>query len=422
MRDCRIQWVYFGLFWLVLGVTQLPAESWDRFRGHDGQGIAKSGAVTSWDKETNVAWKLDLPGSGSSSPIVSGDRVFVTCYSGESGESAKRMLICADAKTGQQLWTHTIPAPSREDGYQGFITEHGYASGSPVCDGKNVYAFFGKAGVVALTVDGKLLWQAKVGDLSSNRRWGSGSSLVVADDILIVNASEEARAIIGLKTSDGTEAWRAEYDLLELCYATPVLAEGEGGVTEAVIAMPGETWGLNPINGKLRWYFETGTGGNVSPSVVVGDDAFYTFGGYPRQQTIAIRRGGRKDITDTHSLWEASDSSYVATPLLHREHLYWVSDRGFAFAVNAKTGETITKSRLANLQAGGRPVYASPILVGEELVVVTRKSGTLVFGASPELKVVRQNPPLDESQFNATPAVADGSLYLRSDEALYCIR
>ena len=402
--------------------SHCSAENWSRFRGSDGQGKATTAVKTQWDSEANVAWKLELPGEGSSSPVVHSGKVFVTCYSGESGPSAKRMLICADAETGEQLWAHSVEAPQREDRYQGFLTEHGYASGSAVCDGKSVYAFFGKAGVVALTMDGKPQWQVQVGDMSSNRRWGSGASLVLADDILIVNASEEARAIIGLNVSDGSEAWKADYDMLELCFATPVLVEGEGGVMEAVIAMPGEAWGINPKSGKLRWYYETGTGGNVSPSVVVGDDAMYTFGGYPQQQTIAIRRGGRKDITDSHRLWEARDSSYVATPLLHEGHLYWVSDRGFAFAMNAKTGETVTRTRLTSLRSGGRPVYASPILSGDKLIVMTRKSGTLIFDASPEMKLVHQNPPLDESQFNATPAAVDGSLYLRSDEALYCIK
>ncbi len=422
MPFTSIKWLS-SLFALVaIPAVNAPADSWNRFRGPDGQGKAATNAVTSWDSETNIAWKFDLPGLGSSSPIVSGDRVFVTCYAGVVGDSAKRILICVDAKSGEQQWTHVLPAPSGEDNYRGYITEHGYASGSAVCDGENVYAFFGKAGVVALTVEGKMLWTKQIGKLSSNRRWGSGSSLVVAGDIVIVNASEEARAILGLRKYDGSEVWKAEYNFLELCYATPVIVEGEGGVTEAVIAMPGEAWGLNPATGKLRWYFETGTGGNVSPSVVVGENAFYTFGGYPQQQTIAIKRGGRKDITESHAIWEANESSYVATPLLHQGHLYWVTDRGFAISMNAKTGETVTKTRLRDLKSGGRPVYASPILIGDKLVVVTRKSGTLIFNAEPEMELVQQNPALDDSQFNATPAVANGSLYLRSDKKLYCIR
>jgi len=402
--------------------SPLIAEDWTRFRGNDGQGIASSDVPTKWSAGKGVAWSLELPGVGSSSPIVVGDRVFVTCYKGEAGSDAQRILACVNAESGKLMWQKAIPASSREDSYSGYLTEHGYASGSPVSDGNNVYAFFGKAGVVAYSVDGEKLWQKDVGQMSSNRRWGSGSSPVLFNDILIVNASEEARAIFGLDAKTGEELWKAEYDGLELCFATPVLVEGEGGVMEAVISMPGEVWGLNATSGKLRWFCEIGTGGNVSPSVVVGDDAFYTFGGYPAQETNAIKRGGRKNITDSHRLWQSRDSSYVPTPLLHDGHLYWVSDKGQAFCVNAKTGKTVTRDRLSGLASGGRPVYASPIKTGNHIYVVTRRSGTYIFEATPEMKQVTKNPPLDDSDFNATPAIANGSMFLRSNKSVYCIR
>lgn len=405
---------------LFLTSAMLYAEDWTRFRGNDGQGLAESVVPVSWGATDHVAWKLDLPGAGSSSPIVVGDKVFVTCYSGDTGQ--KRHVVCIDANTGKQLWDQSIDGPPREDAYNGYLTEHGYASGTPVSDGKNVFAFFGKAGVVAYTLDGEKRWQKDLGQMSSNRRWGSGSSPVIFNDILIVNASEEARAIYGLSTRIGEELWKAEYDSLELCYATPVLAEGEGGVMEAVISMPTEVWGLNALNGKLRWFCETATSGNVSPSVVVGEEQFYTFGGYPQQQTNAIRRSGRSNITSSHKVWQSRDSSYVATPLLLDDHLYWVTDRGQAFVANAKTGETVQRTRLPGLASGGRPIYASPIKSGEHIYVVTRRSGTYVFEANPEMKQVATSPALDESDFNATPAVSDGRLYLRSNQTLYCIQ
>jgi hypothetical protein len=154
----------------------------------------------------------------------------------------------------------------------------------------------------------------------------------------------------------------------------------------------------------------------------VGEDAFYTFGGFPQQQTNAIRRSGRKDITSTHKLWESRDSSYVATPLLLGDHLYWVNDRGQAFGMNAKTGETLHRARLTGLQSGGRPVYSSPVKAGEYIYVVSRRSGTYVFEADPQMKQVAHNPALDDSDFNATPAIVNGRMYLRSDKALYCIQ
>lgn len=396
------------------------AEDWTRFRGNDGQGIAESVVPVSWDKTEHVEWKLDLPGPGSSSPIVVGNKVFVTCYSGNVG--AKRHVVCIDATTGKELWQRAIDGPAREDAYSGYLKEHGYASGTPVSDGKNVFAFFGKAGVVAYTIDGEKRWQKDLGQMSSNRRWGSGGSPVIFNDILIVNASEESRAIYGLSTRIGEELWKAEYGSLELCYATPVLAAGEGGVIEAVISMPTEVWGLNALNGKLRWFCETETSGNVSPSVVVGKNSFYTFGGYPQQQTNAIKRGGRKDVTASNKVWQSRDSSYVATPLLLDDHLYWATDRGQTFVANADTGKTVHRARLSGLASGGRPIYASPVKSGDHIYIVTRRSGTYVFEANPNMKQVATSPPLDESDFNATPAVANGRMYLRSNNAVYCIK
>lgn len=412
----------FVVFTSLILVHDLSANDWSRFRGNDGQGISDSAVPLTWDKDTNIAWSLDLPGAGSSSPIVVDGRVYATWYKGESGAEAERGISCVDAQSGKLLWQESIAGPNRDDSYSGYLTEHGYASGSPVSDGKHVYAFFGKAGVVAYTVDGKKVWQKDLGQMSSNRRWGSGASPVMINGILIVNASEEARAIFGLDAATGKELWKAEYESLELCFATPVIVPGEGGEMEAVISMPGEVWGLNVTNGKLRWYCEIGTGGNVSPSVVVGDEAFYTFGGYPAQETNAIKRAGRKNVTDTHRLWQSRDSSYVATPLLHDGHLYWVSDKGQAFCVNAKSGETVTRTRLTGLESGGRPVYASPVKAGDHIHVVTRRSGTFVFEATPEMKQVAHNPPLDETDFNATPAVVNGQMLVRSNQRLYCIK
>lgn len=412
----------FSILALVVFQLNLSAEDWVRFRGNDGQGIADCSVPVQWDPAKDVAWSLDLPGEGSSSPIVVKDRVFVTYYKGQSGDDAERGIVCVDANTGELLWKDMVAAPDREDAYSGYLTEHGYASGSPTSNGTHVFAFFGKAGAVAWTIEGKQVWQKDLGQMSANRRWGSGGSPVIYENTLIINASEEARAIIGLDVATGNELWKAEYGGLELCYATPVVVDGDGGVMEAVISMPGEVWGLNAETGKLRWFCETQTGGNVSPSVVVGKNAFYTFGGYPAQETNAIKRGGRKNVTDTHSLWFSRDSSYVPTPLLHDGHLYWVSDRGQAFCMNAESGETVTRNRLPDLASGGRPVYSSPVKAGEHIYVVTRRSGTYVFDANPEMELVAHNDPLDESDVNSTPAILNDSVYIRSNRKLYCIK
>ena len=125
---------------LFVSATVVKAEDWTRFRGNDGQGIATSVVPIEWTKTDNVAWSTELPGSGSSSPIFIGDRVFMTCYEGQSGQDANRTLVCVDAKSGDVVWEKSIAAPQREDQYGGYLTEHGYASGSPVSDGEAVYA------------------------------------------------------------------------------------------------------------------------------------------------------------------------------------------------------------------------------------------------------------------------------------------
>jgi outer membrane protein assembly factor BamB len=161
--------------------------------------------------------------------------------------------------------------------------------------------------------------------------------------------------------------------------------------------------------------------GNVCPSVIVDGETIYSFGGYRSSGSMAVRAGGMDDVSKTHTLWTSKSSSYVATPLLHDERFYWIDDKGIAFCSSAKTGEQIYRERVSELD-GGRPVYASPVLVGGKIYVVSRRKGTFVYDPSEQFKVTSHNVFAgDDTDSNATPAVADGKLYLRSDKALYCV-
>ncbi len=406
---------------LILSLP-LHAADWNRFRGPGGSGVsADETAPATWSDSQNLRWKTPLPGAGSSSPIVSGDRIFVTCFSGE-GESLRRHLVCIDRTGGGIVWSKALAADQPEDGYQGYLTEHGYASNTPVADGSNVYVFFGKTGVLAFDFDGDKKWQVHVGKESSNRRWGSAASLVLHEDKLIVNASEESRSILALDKSTGEEIWSAAAESLELAYGTPTPVGLEDGRSELVIGVPSEVWGLNPDTGKLNWLARTNLTGNVCPSIVAGDGAVYVFGGYRSSGSHAIRPGGRRDVTDSHTLWSSRNSSYVATPLLFEGHLYWVDDRGQAFCVEAESGDLVYRERLRGVSSGGRPFYASPILVGDKLYVVSRYDGTFVFAAKPEFEQLAQNQfESDDSDFSGTPAVSDGKLFIRSGKFLYCV-
>jgi outer membrane protein assembly factor BamB len=383
-----------------------------------------------WSDEQNLLWKAPLPGPGSSSPVIHGDDVFVTCYSGygvpadRGGEPAKlaRHLLCIDRQTGAEKWRRDVPGALPEDAYEGFLTEHGYASSTPVVDADAVYAFFGKSGVIAFDRAGKELWRVAVGKESSNRRWGSAASLIRHGDLVIVNAAEESQSIRGLDRRTGREVWKAEAAALELAYGTPAIARLADGREDIVVAVPSEVWGLDPATGKIRWYASHALTGNISPSVIVDGDVVYVFGGFRSAGSLAVRAGGSGDVTKSHVLWTSKASSYVATPLLHDGHLYWIDDRGQAFCSSAATGEQVYRSRVAEITGGGRPVYASPVLSDGRLIVATRWGGTLVLPAKPDYAVLACNRFAgDESDFSGTPAIADGRLYLRSGRFLYCV-
>ncbi len=401
-----------------------PVPSWPRFRGPDGSGVSDDTRVPlEWGERKNLKWKTPLPGPGSSSPIVWGERVFVTCFSGHDGErdDLKRHLVCLNRADGKIRWSKTVPAVQPEDPYRGYLAQHGYASHTPATDGERVYVFFGKSGVLAFDFEGEQLWQTGVGTGSSNRRWGSAASVVLYRDLVIVNAAEESRSLRALDRKTGQLVWKAEARSLELCFGTPLLVPVKGG-QELVLAVPGEVWGLNPDTGKLLWYARTDLRGNISPSVVARGDVVFALGGYPSTRSVAVRVGGRKDVTRTHIVWTGEQSSYVPSPVVRGEHLYWVDDNGLACCVEARTGKLVHRRRLPPRgTGGGRAVYASVLLAGGRLYAVTRQGGTFVLAAKPSLDVLARNPAGDDSDFNASPAVCDGQLFLRSDKCLYCI-
>jgi len=414
---------------LLLNLRPVGAADWLGFRGPNGKGISEeTQLVTTWSETENLAWKRALPGPGSSSPIVSGDRVFVTCYSGygvdkrNPGEpkNLKRHLLCLNASDGAVLWEKTVEATLPEDPYRGYISEHGYASSTPVSDGQRVYVFFGKSGVLAFDFEGNQLWQRALGTESSNRRWGSAASPILYEDLLIVNASEESRTLIALDRLTGQEVWKVEADKTELSFATPVIATLPDGRKELVLAVPSEVWAFEPLTGELNWYARTSLGGNISPTPLADGGMLYIFGGFPSTEAVALRAGGADDVTDTHIVWTSRDASYVPSPVVHEGNLYWVSDRGRAFCAEAKTGKVLYEEKLP--LKGGKPVYASVVLADGKLYAVSRTGGVFVLAAKPQFEQLAHNRfASDDSDFNASPAVSDGRLFLRSNLLLYCV-
>ncbi|MGI9519177.1 MAG: PQQ-binding-like beta-propeller repeat protein, partial [Pirellulaceae bacterium] len=389
--------------------------------------------ATEWSSDNNIKWKMELPGPGSSSPIIVGDKVLVTCYTGfgvdreNPGEPAEleRHLLCFSAATGEEMWRATVDSSSDEDAYTGFIVEHGYASSTPVSDGKHIFTFFGKTGVVAFDMDGNQLWQTSVGTYSDPAKWGGGASPILAGDKVIVNAGIEGHALVALNKADGSEAWRVDDEAFTNNWSTPTLVEVDGR-TELVYSIPEKLIAFDPDTGQQLWHAKSPIQRTITASTTVENGVVFTLGG--RQgQAIAVRCGGSGDVSDSHTVWQSPVSSSIGTPVVIGDHMYWLASGSIAMCLNAEDGTEVKKARLESENAGGqqrRPAgsYASPIVVGDKLFFVTRNGTTHVLTADQNMEEIAVNSiEGDDSLFNATPAVSGNQMFIRSDTMLYCI-
>jgi outer membrane protein assembly factor BamB len=415
--------------WLSLGAIALgawlfnaaliSAADWSRFRGPNGAAISDDSRIpTSWDDKSNLAWKTPLPGPGSSSPIVVGDRVFVTCFTGVEGSSVEKLqrhLICVSLGDGKILWDKSVPAVLPETPFRGQIDQHGYASNTPVSDGDRVYVFFGKTGVFAYDLNGEQLWKTSVGTGLGASNWGSAASPILYNNLVIVNAAAESKSMVALDKSTGEQKWKSEAPNIYGSRSTPVLVDAPNGQTEMVVAAPYELWGFNPQNGDFLWYSDGINDQTVNPSLISKDGVVYAIGG--RQgSAVAIKAGG-KDDAKANILWKGAVTAYVPSPVLSGDRILSVSD-GVLTAIGVSDGQRLFQKRLPS---GGRNgIYASPVAVNDRLYVVTRRDGAMVVSTK-DGELIAQNRFDDDSDFNASPAVADGKLLLRSNRALYCV-
>jgi len=334
----------------------------------------------------------------------------------------KLHVVCLDRGAGKILWDKPIkPRLPEEDFDAGCISLHGYASFTPVTDGEAIYVFFGRSGAFAFDLDGKQLWSRLLG--SKTNVWGSAASPVLAGDILVVNACVETGSIqgtptvkngtlFGLNKKTGEMAWQAEG--INDSWSTPALVDLPGGKQELVLSMKDKTLGFEPATGKKLWECDS-VPDYVCPMTVVDGDVVYISGGRT-PVTVAIRGGGRGDVTESHCLWKARKATKVPSPLVAGGLLYWIDHTGLACCLDAKTGDIVYRER-----TGLKKVYASLVLADGKLYTVSRTSGAIVYAAGREFKELARNHLGDDSVFDATPVVSNGQLLLRSNKFLYCI-
>jgi hypothetical protein len=437
------------------------AADWPGFRGPNGNGSTdERGLPVTWDTKSmeNVAWKSKLPGLGTSSPVVVGDNVLVTCYTGYGqtegkgfggfggfgkggfgkgkggfgkgkggfgkggagggGDQKKLRLVvlCFDRDKGDVRWQKEVEPKLPEAGYSGFISEHGYASSTPVTDGERVYVFFGKTGVFCFDLKGKQLWQASVG--TGTDKWGSAASPVLHKNLVIVNAAIESDSVVALDKLTGKEVWRAKG--MATNWVTPALVDVKGGKTELVLSVPGKLLGLDPESGKELWRctFPGGAGNYTTSSPAVRGDVVYAMNASPGVTSMfaAVKAGGRGDVTKTHILWQKSGGAANTSPVVVGDYVCWVSGR--LTCMKADTGETAHKETLY----AARSEYVSPVAADGKIYVQTRSSGLYVVSAGEKFEKLAHNEFAgDSSIFNATPAISGGRLFVRSNQYLYCI-
>jgi len=407
---------------------------WPAFRGPNGDGVGQAKDLpVKWEKE-NILWKTKLDGPGACTPVVVGDKIFVTAYSGygtsltrgfkdfnrkEEEQDQKNLqlhLICINAKSGEQLWKKDIKPKLPEFSWQNFIREHGYASSTPASDGKAIYAFFGKSGVYAFDLDGKELWSADVGEKTHD--WGTAASVALSKNTVLINAAIESGSFIGLDKKSGKEVWRKKD--VGISWASPVVVKTKEGKEEAVLSAPGVILGIDPDKGDELWRCDgigTPKKYTISTPAVFGDLIFAMGAGPGMPATImAVRAGGKGDVTKTHVLWKEKEGAGICTPVVDGELVYWVNGR--AYCREMTTGKEVYNEVLSE----GMMEYPSAVLADGKIFAPTRNGSVFVYSAGKKFEKLAQNEfDGDKSMLHGSPAVSHGRLYLRSNEYLYCV-
>jgi outer membrane protein assembly factor BamB len=432
-------WTVLVLFLVASAATQAADPNWSQWRGPDGQGISReTGVPLEWGEGSNVAWKTPIPGRGHSSPIVWGDKVFLTtAVEGEVVPGAKPVkhfesgqefvhpdgvgadhrqtlkVLALDARTGRILWETTAWEGSPYD------TRHrrgSYASPTPVTDGERVYAYFGAEGLYAYDLTGNLAWKWWPGGIATFGV-GVGTSPVFYKDVVILQCDEDegnASFIVALNRVKGKEVWRASRKV-QLSWATPVLVRA-GGRDELVAAGTEHVIAYDPATGAELWRVK-GLESNAVPSPVVVGDIVVVSAGYPNKIAMAVRAGGSGDVTGSRVLWRyTKGTAYVPSPVAVDGLVYLMTDKGLLTCLDAATGEVKYE--------GGRPpaaasYMASPVVVGGRILLMSMDGDTHVIKAGPTYEVLRTNS-LGEP-IAASAAVAPGRLYIRGERHLFAI-
>ena len=431
----------------VVAVTAgvpLSAENWPQWRGPLATGVSTETRVAqTWTNTQNVAWKTRLGGLGVSSPIVWGDRVFVTSQAGDGerrtgprlgqgadasaaerslgdpagGKTAARsdvrfLIEALNRENGGKLWTHELAA----DGVMPAVHDkHNLASASPVTDGERVYAVFGTGQVVALDVAGRLVWTRHLGKEISpwDIIWGNGSSPVVHGGALIIMSYQaSASYLIALDARTGRQLWKTDRPRGVLSYSTPTVVPAPTG-DELVVNSTVGIEGFDAATGRALWHFNEPNQFPV-PVAMHHDGVIYLSRGHRSGPFAAIRPGGRGDIAKTHVVWHvATGAPYISSLVHYNGLLFMAGDVGVITCIDAKTGERVWRERLGGLYT------ASPVAADGKIYLFSESGETIVLRAGRTPEVIARNQV--DGRILASPAIANGRIFIRTDDHVVAI-
>ena len=385
------------------------AENWPAWRGPAGNGVsAESDLPVNFGPTEQVVWRTPLREPGNSTPIVWDKHVFLTCPI-DGGKI--RSLMCLDRQTGKKLWRHDVSYPQKKTTH----VDNPFCSGSPTTDGKLVYASFGSAGVVACNFSGEVIWSRDLGNMA--HVFGLATTPVLYKHLLLIHRGPgEPTHIIALDKHTGETVWDTpevgKNDKLYGSWSTPVIYQVDNRRDEFSLSMPGELKGYDPLTGQELWRC-AGLGPSNYPDTAIGDDVLIAISGF-RKSMMAVRMGGRGEITKTHRLWHVpSTPQRIGSGVVHEGHLYVSNASGFTECIDVKTGETVWKERL------GGNLWGSALLAGCRLYVCNTQGDVFVLAASARFQRIAKNSIGEH--IKAALAASDGQLFIRTYQRLYCI-
>jgi outer membrane protein assembly factor BamB len=418
------------------------ADNWPQWRGPYGTGVSTEKAVpVRWSQSENIAWKAALGGLGVSSPVVWEDRIFVTSQIGKgvlrSGshptlargeqEADEQPLTVAaaayDGKVyflveafhrgdGRRLWEHRLEA---EGHFPELHRKHNMASPSAVTDGEHVFAWFATGQLVALDVEGKLIWQRNLSEELStfDISWGHGSSPTVYEDLLILQCYHQPAAyLLALDKRTGEERWKLDRGRGVTSFSTPLVVRRTEG-DELIVNSSERVDAYNPTNGELLWHAGEPQRYAI-PAPAYENDVLYMSRGYRSGPYMALRVGGRGDVSKTHIMWRvATGAPYVSSLVFHDGLVYMANGNGIVTCIDGETGDRVWQERVGGIYT------ASPVVADGKIYLLNESGETVVLRAGREPHILERNPISE--RVVASPAISKGQIFIRTDAHLFCV-